>query len=290
MVSLVGLIVWRFNALIVLLFFLIFGSLDAAYMSSALTKVPNGAWFTLMLALILSTIFILWRFGKEQQWTAEAEDRFPASVLLTTDSDGETRLTQAFGGGKVSTVSGMGIYFDKIGDMIPIVFSQFVRKFAARPEIVVFFHLRSLPVPSIPESERYIASRTTIPFCYRLTARHGYTDAIVSPDLGRMVTEQLILLVTRGDRSTLSDDNSGASSKQHSPKVQAELDVIERAQAAQIIYIMGKEQMKIKAGTNFARRRLLEFFLWIRENSRTKMASMNIPTESLVEVGFVKEI
>lgn len=290
MVSLVGLIVWRFNALIVLLFFLIFGSLDAAYMSSALTKVPSGAWFTLMLALILSTIFILWRFGKEQQWTAEAEDRFPASVLLTTDSDGETRLTQAFGGGKVSTVSGMGIYFDKIGDMIPIVFSQFVRKFAARPEIVVFFHLRSLSVPSIPESERYIASRTTIPFCYRLTARHGYTDAIVSPDLGRMVTEQLILLVTRGDRSTLPDDNSGASSKQHSPKVQAELDVIERAQAAQIIYIMGKEQMKIKAGTNFARRRLLEFFLWIRENSRTKMASMNIPTESLVEVGFVKEI
>lgn len=31
-------------------------------------------------------------------------------------------------------------------------------------------------------------------------------------------------------------------------------------------------------------------FLWMRENSRTKMADMNIPFGNLVEVGFVKEI
>lgn len=289
MVSLVALIVWRINAFIVLFLFLVFACLDGVYLSSALTKVPNGAWFTLMLAVVLSTIFILWRFGKEQQWTAEAGDRLGASQLLTTNSDGEICLTQAFGGGKVSTVNGVGIFFDKIGDMVPIVFSQFVRKFAARPEIVVFFHLRPLPVPSIPESERYVLSRTAIRSCYRLTIRHGYTDIIVSPDLGRMVMEQLVLLVTRLDISTHSDKGS-ISSKQHSPEVQAELDVIERAFASQTIYIMGKEQMKIKPGSNFMRKILLEAFLWIRENSRTKMASMNIPADNLVEVGFVKEI
>jgi KUP system potassium uptake protein len=31
-------------------------------------------------------------------------------------------------------------------------------------------------------------------------------------------------------------------------------------------------------------------FLWIRENSRTKVADMNIPFDSLVEVDFGKEI
>jgi KUP system potassium uptake protein len=65
---------------------------------------------------------------------------------------------------------------------------------------------------------------------------------------------------------------------------------MERAQAAQVIYIMGKEQMKVKARSSFFRKVLLELFLWIRENSRTKMASVNIPVESLVEVGFMKEI
>jgi len=54
--------------------------------------------------------------------------------------------------------------------------------------------------------------------------------------------------------------------------------------------MMSKEQMRIKKGTNIMRSLALEAFLWIRENSRTKMADMNIPMDSLIEVGFVKEI
>jgi KUP system potassium uptake protein len=53
---------------------------------------------------------------------------------------------------------------------------------------------------------------------------------------------------------------------------------------------MGKEQMKIKKGTNFGRKFFLWLFLWIRENSRTKMADLNLPFDNLVEVGFIKEI
>jgi KUP system potassium uptake protein len=35
---------------------------------------------------------------------------------------------------------------------------------------------------------------------------------------------------------------------------------------------------------------LLRIFIWIRENTRAKVASMRIPIDKLVEVGFVKEI
>jgi KUP system potassium uptake protein len=276
-------LVWRINILIVIFFFLVFGCLDGVYLSSALTKVPTGAWFSLMLACILSCIFVLWRFGKEQQWKAEGEDRFQPSQLLTSSEGGEFKLTAAYGGGVVSSTNGLGIFFDKVGHMVPIVFAQFVRKFSARPEITVFFHMRPLPTPSIPESERYIIQRTSIPSCYRLTVRHGYMDSVVSPDLGRMVIEQLILFITRGNSSnTISGD--------YSPAIRSELDALDRAANAQIVYVMGKEEMKIKKGTNIIRRFLLMMFLWIRENSRTKMADMNIPTDNLVEVGFVKEI
>ena len=268
-------------------FFLIFGSLDAIYLSSALTKVPTGAWFTIMLAAILSSIFILWRFGKEQQWSAEGEDRLQTSHLMTKSPSGEVKLAERFGGGVVSKVNGIGIFFDKVGDMVPIVFTQFVSKFKARPEIMVFLHMRPLSTPSIPEAERYVIQRTSIPGCYRMTIRHGYTDRILSPDLGRMITEQLVLHITRG---TARSTTSSASSADHSPEVQAELDVIHQAAESQIVYVMGKEQMKIKKGTNVVRKVLLMAFLWIRENSRAKMADMNIPFDNLVEVGFVKEI
>lgn len=119
-----------------------------------------------------------------------------------------------------------------------------------------------------------------------MTARHGYMDSIVTPDLGRVIVEHLILFITR-DRTS---SGSSASSVDHSAEVQAELDVISKAAEAQLVYIMGKEQMKIKNGTGILRKTLLWLFLWIRENSRTKMADMNIPFDNLVEVGFVKEI
>ncbi|KAH9206123.1 potassium transporter-domain-containing protein [Leptodontidium sp. 2 PMI_412] len=261
LVSLVAIIIWRINILIVLLFFLVFGLLDGVYFSSALTKVPTGAWFTLPLSGILSTIFVLWRYGKESQWASEGED---------------PNLTAAFGGGTISKVNGVGIFFDKVGDMVPIVFAQFVRKFSARPEIIVFFHLRPLSVPSIPESERYVTQRTSIQGCYRMTVRHGYMDSIVSPDLGRLIVEQLMLFTTRDTLSSLSS----SSSVEHTPEVKAELDIINRAAEAQMI----------KKGTNIVRKLLLMAFLWVRENSRTKMADINIPFDNLVEVGFVKEI
>jgi len=247
MVSLVAIVIWRFNVFLVLFFFLVFACFDGVYLSSALTKVPTGAWFTILLASILSFIFVLWRFGKESQWRAEAEDRFQPSHLLTTESDSDSvqvKLTPAFGGGTISVVNGVGIFFDKVGDMVPIVFAQFVRKFCARPKVIIFFHLRELSEPSIPESERYVVQRTTIPGCYRMTARHGYTDSIVTPDLGRVIVEQLVLFVTRDTEST----SEAASSKEHSPEVQEELDLIHKGADAQMTYIMGKEQMTIKNG------------------------------------------
>ncbi|CAG8951915.1 hypothetical protein HYFRA_00005719 [Hymenoscyphus fraxineus] len=293
MVSLVALIIWRFNYLVVFIFFLIFGCLDGVYLSSALTKVPTGAWVTLMLSAILSTVFVVWRFGKENQWTAEKEDRFGMSHLLTTSEDGETKLTEAFGGMTVSKVNGLGIFFDKIGDKVPVVFTQFVRKFCARPEIMVFFHMRPLSEPSIPEAERYIVQRTSIPFCYRLTIRHGYTDDIVTPDLARLVIEQLVLHITSDTIASAANSyNSSVKAVivNHSPAIQQELYTLTKAAQTQIVYVMGKEQMKIKQGTNIFRRAALWAFLWIRENSRTKMADMNIPLDQMVEVGFVKEI
>ena len=35
---------------------------------------------------------------------------------------------------------------------------------------------------------------------------------------------------------------------------------------------------------------ILETLLWIRENSRTKLADLDIDADNLVEVGFVKHI
>lgn len=112
MVALVALVVWRLPILVVLPLWLIFACLDGIYLSSVLTKMPDGAWFTIiMLSAILCSILILWRFGKEAHWAAEHLDRLPPSALLATggrdQNSSGVRLTRAFGGTPVSTVPGL---------------------------------------------------------------------------------------------------------------------------------------------------------------------------------------
>jgi KUP system potassium uptake protein len=354
MVTLVSLIVWKFSGYAVFLPWLFFATIDGLYLSSALTKVPDGAWFTLTIAGILACLFLLWRFGKENQWKAEAEDRFKLSQLVKKSPDGQLSLTERWGGDQLSSIRGLGIYFDKTGVQTPMVFTQFVSKFGAIPEAMVFFHLHPVEAPTVPDAERYVVSRLgSIPRCYRLVVQHGFMDEVISPDLALLVYEQVrkFVVLQAGDESPLERKSSqqgckvpldetvlesapsnkavpesaasekattGAdrSSEEIAPdekdsrihsiddakdketvpaelrdeEVRSELAHLDRAFASKIMYVIGKEQMRIKPSTPIFRRVVLETFLWVRENTRAKIANLRLSMDRVVEVGFVKEI
>lgn len=330
MVTLVAIIVWRIKPYFVLLPWFAIACLDGVYLSSALTKVPDGAWFTILLATLLACIFILWRFGKEQQWFAEAEDRFPTTHFVKTFEDNRLLLTEKFGGKTLSSIEGFGIFFDKAGETTPIVFSQFIRKLVTAPEVIVFFHLRPLEVPSVAFENRYHVSRLAIPNCYRLVVRHGYMDEVITPDLASLIFDKVRNhIVTRaldregerhpatsgtdvgyvGDAKKLNaklavrekDESSNPSSSDPSNRqaatptlsassTTARLTALERAFNHEVLYIMGKEQMKVKSNTNLIRKILLRAFLFIRENTRTKIASLDVDRDRVIEVGFVKDV
>ena len=367
MVSLAALLVWRFHPLFVFFPWLFFACLDGTYLSSALTKVPDGAWFTLTLSAVLAALFILWRFGKENQWAAEASDRFTLSTLVNKGKDGIFRLTERFGGGDLSPIRGFGIFFDKGGEKTPHVFTQFLSKLAALPECMVFFHLRPLETPSVPLEDRFTVSRLGMPGCYRLVVRHGFMDEIITPNLASLIFEQIRDFVIRNGtdansmehegkeeqnekndtvkadvitqstsdesvastnkpnktdaattentissteppatilppskRSTLQvRDPSPASTTtpQEEPakptldaKTTTELARLEHAFTTQSLYIIGKESLRVKEDAGFLRRAVLEFWLFLRENTRTKIANLRVPQEKVVEVGFVKEM
>ncbi|KAK2611756.1 hypothetical protein N8I77_005080 [Diaporthe amygdali] len=357
MVTLVALIVWRIRPYLVVLPWLIFASVDGLYLSSALNKVPDGAWFTLTISAIMTGLFMLWRFGKESQWKAEAEDRFRLNHLVTKDDEGKLKLTQRWGGDQLSQIRGLGIFFDKTGVMTPAVFTQFASKFNAVMDVTVFWHLHPVEAPTVPDSERYSVSKfTTIPGCYRLVVKHGFMDEVMSPDLAALIYEKVRSFVIRqatrneeirhedpslsGDGGSQATQRSGienvegvpmseaatidvasanatgaeitaapsnnGSSGGNGPRerhiseklpielrdeaVAAELARLDRAYAAKIMYVVGKGQMRIRTGTPIFRKVVLGTFLWIRDNTRAKIANLRLAMDRVVEVGFVKEI
>ena len=347
MVSLVALIIWRLHFLIVVAGFLAFGTLDGLYLSSALTKVPNGAWFTLCLAVLLSSVFVLWRYGKENQWHAEAEDRVPPSQLLTewpkgAEKDGDPpvlRLSSSMGGAPVSRLRGVGIFFDKTGSPngTPSVFIHFLQKFQAAPAVVIFFHIRPLSAPTAAPEDRFSVARcfartspdSTLRDFYRVTIRHGYSDEVLTSDLGLLIYEHIRSFIInnnnhheRGEstaptplpesNSTFEDSTTSSSSNppldispefanldpnnnnQH--RVRQSLAALQAAYDDQVVHIVGKEQMRIRETQGWGnvrgagRKIALAAFLWLRSNTGSKVANMNLDVEKLVEVGFVKVI
>lgn len=347
MVSLCAMFVWNISPWKVALPWLTIACLDCAFLSSALTKVPDGAWFTITIAIIMAMLFLLWRFGKEQQWFAEAEDRFPTSHFVQADTEGDLRLAPRFGGSSLSVIKGFGIFFDKAGETAPIVFSNFALKLNALPEVMVFFHLRPLEVPSVPLEERHTVTRLAIPNCYRLVVRYGFNDEVVTPDLAAVIYEQVrrylldhakddepihiipgvvqkpntspdhISLMRRksddanpssgadgrADETTKDADKTAPTTettststpdkrnvKHLNTSIDIDLATLDEAYNHKVLYIVGKEQMKIKPKTNYFRSTLLWTFLWLRDNTRNKIANLKVPTDDLIEVGFLKLI
>ncbi len=89
---------------------------------------------------------------------------------------------------------------------------------------------------------------------------------------------------------TATTTTTTTSSSSLSSSAETNLATLHKAYATQVVYIVGKEQMRIRAKTRIWRRVALSAFLWLRDNTRSKMANLKIPVERLVEVGFVKEV
>lgn len=294
MVALVAILVWCRHPALVFVIWLPLVTLDGLYLTSALTKVPDGAWFTLLLAVILASFFTLWRYGKEAQWTCEARERYELpDVIVKSAETGGAVLSDGFGGGELSEVSGLGIFFDKAGAYVPQVYEQWLRKFHAQPEVVVLMHLRALSVPHIADEDRFAVARTGVANVYRLTVRHGYGDHVITPDLARLVygkiREAILSSVVRS--SAMTERRQAEHADDHiDAAVSARLRRLDGAFATQSLFLMGKEKLRITKRNGAARRVLLGIFLWVRENCRNRIENLNVPVDKLVEVGFVGEI
>ncbi|KAG9951627.1 putative potassium transporter, partial [Aureobasidium melanogenum] len=335
LVTLVALIVWKTNPILVFAVWLPLVTLDGLYLSSALTKVPDGAWFTLLLAVLLASFFSLWRYGKEKQWATEAKNQAQLSELVVYSSNNlasttatpdtapakkSFHLSWRHGGGELTETKGMGIFFDKAGTDIhvPQVYEHFITKFEAQMQVVVFLHLRALSEPHVHEEERYTIARTPLPNVYRMTIRYGYMDRVVTPDLAKLVYEQVRMAIVRGTvvnrpnptvPETVIQDLHAATTTitTFTPAVEVGIDephtsgatalvtsrrlrLLDDAFNTQTLYLVGKQQLRIYEETSLVKKALLGAFLFVRDNTRAKVAQLDVPVEKLVEVGFVGEI
>ena len=157
LVVIVQIVVWRWNIFAVSLFFLVFAFIDGSYIASTILKVPQGAWFTLVVGIILASLMFLWHWGKQIQWIYEKNHLHDITDVLELVSDSSStfsdddlehlRLTGTTT--NVEIFEGLGVFFDKYGINAPSVYTHFVNSFDAVHSVVVLVHIQNVNLPSV---------------------------------------------------------------------------------------------------------------------------------------------
>ncbi|XVF02425.1 hypothetical protein REPUB_Repub04eG0174600 [Reevesia pubescens] len=167
LVTLVMLLIWQTNLFLAMCFPLVFGSIELIYFSAVLSKVLEGGWLPLVFATFFLTVMYIWNYGSVLKYQSEVREKISMDILLKLGSTlGTVR------------VPGIGLLYNELVHGIPSIFGQFLLSLPAIHSTIVFVCIKCVPVPVVPQHERFLFRR----FCpknyhmFQCIARYGYKD------------------------------------------------------------------------------------------------------------------
>ncbi|PON60735.1 Potassium transporter [Trema orientale] len=173
LMSLVIALYWEKNFLESVCFLIFFGFVEALYVSACMMNFHKGAWYLVVLFVLSFTVMLSWHYGTMKKYEFDLENK--VSIEWLTD------LSPGLG---VSRVPGIGFIYTDIVTGIPAFFSHFVTNLPAFHQVLIFVSFKSLPVPCVHPSRRYLIGRVGHREykIYRCVVRCGYRDNIRDSD------------------------------------------------------------------------------------------------------------
>uniref|UniRef100_A0ACD5WGP0 Uncharacterized protein n=1 Tax=Avena sativa TaxID=4498 RepID=A0ACD5WGP0_AVESA len=169
LMSMVIVFVWQLGFLMATLFLLAFGVVEAAYLSAALMKVPQGGWLPLALSIVFVAIMYVWHYGTRLKHTFDVQNKVSLRWIHA--------LGPSLG---IVRVPGIGLIYSELATGVPAVFSHFVTNLPAFHQVLVFVCVKAVPIPHVRPEERHLVGR--IGPCdfhmYRCVVRYGYKDVL----------------------------------------------------------------------------------------------------------------
>ncbi|XP_019173437.1 PREDICTED: potassium transporter 7-like [Ipomoea nil] len=181
LVTIVMLLIWQINILIVLSFVFIFLGLELASFSSVLWCVGDGSWIILVFAVVLFLIMYIWNYGSKLKYETEVKNKMSVDLLRELGPNlGTTRAP------------GIGLLYNELAKGIPAIFGHFLTSLPAVHSMIIFVCIKYVPVPVVSQKERFLFRRVCLKsyHIFRCIARYGYKDARKE---NHQVFEQLLI-------------------------------------------------------------------------------------------------
>ncbi len=155
--------------------FLVF---DLSYLGANFLKIVDGGWFTLLAALIITTVMTTWRRGREELNHKLQGERLPVDIFL--EEVAKHKLPRVPGTAIFMTISPAGI---------PPTLLHHVKHNHMLHGQVVLLSIRSTGVPMVPDRERVAVEDLGQGF-YRLEAVCGFMQEPDVPKLLKIAAAQ----------------------------------------------------------------------------------------------------
>lgn len=167
LVTIVMLLIWQINIFIVLAFLVIFMGIELLFFSSVLGSVADGSWVILVFAAVMFLIMYIWNYGSKLKYESEVKQKMSMDLLRELGSNlGTIRAP------------GIGLLYNELVRGVPAILGHFLAALPAVHSMVIFVCIKYVPVPVVPQNERFLFRRVC-PKSYhmfRCIARYGYKD------------------------------------------------------------------------------------------------------------------
>jgi KUP system potassium uptake protein len=159
--------VWHWPLWYVVPFVAVFLFIDGMYFSSNLTKVPDGGWFPLLVAIIVFVLLTTWATGRKLMLQRMREGAMPIKVFIGSAASSATR------------VGGTAVFMTSTPDGVPHALLHNLKHNRVLHERVILLTVKVTDMPYFPEADRFMHEDLGEGF-HRVVLRYGFME---SPDI-----------------------------------------------------------------------------------------------------------
>jgi KUP system potassium uptake protein len=166
---------WKWNRVAAVALLTVFFTVDLAYLTSNLTKVPDGGWFPLLVGLVAFTLLTTWAKGRKLMIDRLREAAMPISIFIESAATSATR------------VPGTAVFMTSTPDGVPHALLHNLKHNKVLHERVVLLTVKIADVPYVEQETRCLLEPLGHGF-HRLVIKYGFMQEPDVPTALKQIT------------------------------------------------------------------------------------------------------
>jgi len=168
LISVVLLVIWKWNRLLVFALLTVFFGIDLLYFGANLLKVPAGGWFPLLVGAIAFTLLTTWARGRKLMIDRMNEASLPMEIFIKSAAVSAAR------------VPGTAVFMTSSSTGVPHALLHNLKHNKVLHERIFLLTVRIEDVPYVEQESRAAVKDYGSGF-YRIIVRYGFMEEIDIP-------------------------------------------------------------------------------------------------------------